>query len=39
MLLGHHMAQTGAKLFRWRSLVLLALVPMIIGAVFQGQQV
>jgi protein-S-isoprenylcysteine O-methyltransferase Ste14 len=39
MLLRDHMAQTGAKLFRWRSYVLLAFVPAIIWAVFQGEQV
>jgi protein-S-isoprenylcysteine O-methyltransferase Ste14 len=39
MLIGDHMAQTGAKLFRWRSFVLLAFVPAIIWAVFQGEQV
>jgi protein-S-isoprenylcysteine O-methyltransferase Ste14 len=39
MLLRDHMAHTGAKLFRWRSFVLLAFVPAIIWAVFQGEQV
>lgn len=39
MLLRDHMAHTGAKLFRWRSFVLLAFVPAIIWAVLQGEQV
>jgi protein-S-isoprenylcysteine O-methyltransferase Ste14 len=39
MLLRDHMAHTGAKLFRWRSFVLLAFVPAIVWAVFQGEQV
>jgi protein-S-isoprenylcysteine O-methyltransferase Ste14 len=39
MLLRDHMASSGAKLFRWRSFVLLAFVPAIIWATMQGEQV
>ena len=39
MLLRDHMASTGARLFRWRSFVLLAFVPAIIWATLQGEQI
>jgi protein-S-isoprenylcysteine O-methyltransferase Ste14 len=37
MLIRDQMAHTGAKLFRWRSYVLLAFVPAIIWATWQGE--
>lgn len=39
MLLHDHMSSTGARLFRWRSYLLLAFVPFMILAMVQGDRI
>ncbi len=39
MLLKDHLSASGARLFRWRSYVLLAFAPFMLLAVFQGERV
>jgi len=39
MLLKDHMSASGARLFRWRSYVLLAFAPFILMSAFQGERI